>query len=474
MPQNHPQALQYAKTWIDIIRQKRRPNKKQWEWIVTESLQNFAEHFNRWWLDNRKSVTQWWMWAATEWDGNGAIFRDVLGREYIDWLGGYWLLSHGWSHPDIIETVQAQLLHNPMPSQELIDPLRWVLAKLIADITPGDLKYSFFCASGTEANEWAMKLAKMYTKKSAFISMVNGFHGKTLWSLSLMGKALYREPVGLLYGGTVYFVEYGNADALKTQFEICKRLGIGIAWVIIEPVQWEAGAIVPPDDYWPRVRELTREYGALLIADEVQTGFWRTGKMFWVDHWWVTPDIMTLGKSLWGWVMPISAFVSTEEIWQVMMYPNPFIHTTTTGGGALACSAAIAGIEVMLREDLPRQAAEKWDYMMKRLQEFVQKYPKIYESVTWKGLLIGQHFTSKEIGYQIASELFHRGFLVGGTLNSAKTIRIEPPLIISYKEIDTGLEILRDVLEFISEQIEREGRSTFFETIRKYIHEKTA
>lgn len=154
-------------------------------------------------------------------------------------------------------------------------------------------------------------------------------------------------------------MEYGNADAMQTQLETCKKLGIGVAGVIIEPIQGEAGAVVPPDDYWPRIRELTREHGALLIADEVQTGLGRTGKLFGVDHWGVTPDIMTLGKALGGGVMPISAFVSTEEIWQSMMYPNPFIHTTTTGGGALACSAAIAGIQVMLRDDLPRQAAEK-------------------------------------------------------------------------------------------------------------------
>lgn len=156
------------------------------------------------------------------------------------------------------------------------------------------------------------------------------------------------------------------------------------------------------------------------------------------------------------------------------MYPNPFIHTTTTGGGALACSAAIAGIHVMLRDNLPAQAQEKGDYMMQRLQGFVKKYPKIYESITGKWLLIGQHFTSKEIGYQIASELFQRGVLVGGTLNSAKTIRIEPPLVITYKQIDKGLDILEETLEFVNAQIEKEGRSTFFETIRKYIHEKTS
>jgi putrescine aminotransferase len=128
----------------------------------------------------------------------------------------------------------------------------------------------------------------------------------------------------------------------------------------------------------------------------------------------------------------------------------------------------------MLRDDLPRQAAEKWAYMMEKLQTFVMKYPKIYESITGKWLLIGQHFTSKEIGYQVASELFQRGLLVWGTLNSAKTIRIEPPLIIDYETIDKGLNILEETLEFISAQIEKEGKSTFFQDIKKYIHEKTA
>lgn len=199
----------------------------------------------------------------------------------------------------------------------------------------------------------------MYTKKAAFISTVNAFHGKTMGSLSMMGKALYRDPVGEMYGAPVYFVEFGNADAMRVQLETCKKLGIGVAGVIIEPIQGEAGAIVPPDDYWPAVREMTREHGALLIADEVQTGLGRTGKMWGVDHWGVVPDIITLGKSLGGGVMPVSAFCSTEEIWQCMMYPNPFIHTTTTGGSPLACSAAIAGIQVTLRDDLPRQAEEK-------------------------------------------------------------------------------------------------------------------
>jgi putrescine aminotransferase len=204
----------------------------------------------------------------------------------------------------------------------------------------------------------------------------------------------------------------------------------------------------------------------LLIADEVQTGLGRTGKLWGVEHWNVVPDIMAVAKSLGGGVMPISAFCSTEEIWQVMMYPNPFIHTNTTGGGALACSAAIAAINVTLRERLWEQAAAKGDYIIPKLEALAAQYPQIYEStlaphgaegplwasagVTGRGLLIGMHFRDAEVGYKVAAGLFRRGVLVAGTLTSAHTIRIEPPLIITYEQIDAVLNRLSDTLAEVS------------------------
>ena len=190
----------------------------------------------------------------------------------------------------------------------------------------------------------------------------------------------------------------------------------------------------------------TRVYGALLIADEVQTGLGRTGKLWGVDHWSVAPDILAAGKSLGGGVMPVSAFCSTEEIWQVMMYPNPFIHTSTTGGGGLACSAAIAAINVTLRDRLWEAAAAKGDYLIRKLNELAAHYPQIYRGVTGKGLLIGQHFNDVGIGYKVAAGLFRRGVLVAGTLTSAHTIRIEPPLVITYEQIDAVLDRLADTL----------------------------
>ncbi len=450
MPENFETALQYAERWLDIIENKQTLTEQEAKSIIDKSKQNFAEHFNRGWLEYRKSVTEAGDWASVEWTGEGAVFCDVLGREYIDCLGGFGMMDLGWRHPDVVKAVKAQLDRSPMPSQELIDPLRGVLAKLMAQITPGDLKYSWFAASGTEAIEASIKIAKLYTQKTAFIVGLKAFHGKTMGSLSMMGKADYRQPMGALYGGPVYHVPFGDAEAVEKQLDICNKVGIGVAGVLFEPIQGEAGAIVPPDDFWPRIRETTKHYGVLLIADEVQTGLGRTGKMWGVDHWNVVPDILATAKSLGGGVMPVSAVVTTEEIFEPMMYPNPFMHTTTTGGGALACSAAIAAIHVTLRDRLWEQAAQKGEYMLAELQKITQKYHQIYEKITGKGLLIGMHFKTPEVGYKVAAELFKRGVLVSGTLTNAQTVRIEPPLIISMEQIDQVLERLEDSLKSVS------------------------
>ena len=446
-------ALAYSTQWLDIIRQENFPEETQAKWIIEQSTQNFAEHFNRGWLEYRKSVTEAGDWASVEWSGNGSMFIDVMGRKYIDWLGGYGMMDLGWCHPEVVEAVIAQAKRSPMPSQELIDPLRGALAKLMAEITPGDLKYSWFAASGTEAVEASIKIAKLYTGKTAFIVALKGFHGKTMGSLSMMGKADYRQPMGTLYGGQVYHVPFGDAEAVERQLEICEKVGVGVAGVLFEPIQGEAGGIVPADDFWPRVRAATKKYGALLIADEVQTGLGRTGQLWGVNHWDVAPDILATAKSLGGGVMPVSAVTTTEEIFKPMMYPNPFMHTTTTGGGALACAAAIAAINITIRDRLWEGAASKGSYLIEKVGDLAEEFPQVYEKVTGKGLLIGQHFRTADIGYKVAAELFKRGVLVAGTLTSAQTIRIEPPLIISQQEIDEGLNRLTDAVGTVARTV---------------------
>jgi putrescine aminotransferase len=167
----------------------------------------------------------------------------------------------------------------------------------------------------------------------------------------------------------------------------------------------------------------------------------------------VEPDIIAVAKSMGGGVMPVSAFCSTKEIWQVMMYPNPFIHTTTTGGGALACSAAIAAIKVTLCERLWEQAAAKGEYLIPKIKGLAAQYPDIYKQITGKGLLIGMHFHNPEVGYKVAAGLFKRGVLVAGTLTNAQTIRIEPPLVITYPQIDEVLNRLSDTLKEVQHSL---------------------
>ncbi len=450
MPQNLSSAQEYAEKWLGIIKKPQRPPDDVGKWIIRESIHNFSEYVNKGVLDHRKSSTESGKWVATEWTGSGAICEDVLGRKFIDFLGGFGMMNLGWSHPEIVAAVQAQLLRTSMPSQELIDPLRGVLAKLMADITPGDLKYSWFAASGAESIEAAIKLAKVYTKKTAFIVAIKAFHGKTMGALSMIGKSDYRRPAGMLYGGPVYHIPFGDAAAVEQQLDICDKIGVGVAAVLMEPIQGEAGAIVPPDDFWPRIREATKKYGTLLIADEVQTGLGRTGKLWAVEHWDVVPDILTVAKSLGGGVMPICAVSTTEEIFQPFMYPNPFLQTTTTGGGALACAAAIAAINITVRDRLWEVAKEKGDYIMPQIQTLAGKYPKIFKEITGKGLLIGMHFHDVRVGFDVATGLFKRGVLTAGTLTGARVIRVEPPLVIEYKEIDEGLNRLEDTLKEVS------------------------
>lgn len=443
---SHPSyeyARETARTYLDIIHSDGL-SRQQAEDLARLTVSNFAHHYNSGFLEYRKSVTEGGDFAAVEWSGHGATFTDVLGRTYIDCLGGYGLLSLGWSHKKVIDAVKAQLDRAPMPTQELLDWPRGMLANLLAQITPGNMQYAFFVSSGTEAIEGAMKFAKAATGKSGFIAAVRGFHGKTAGSLSLMGKAKFRKPAMPLLSN-VFHVPFGDANAVEQQLRIAREVGNEIAAVVMEPVQGEAGAIVPPDDFWPRLRQLCDTYDVLLIADEVQTGLGRTGALWGVDHWGVAPDIITSAKALGGGVMPIGAFVAGPRVWKPFI-EDPFFHTTTTGGNPLACVAAIATINVVLEEDLPRQAAEKGAYFMDRLRPLAERYSSVYEKITGKGLLIGQHFRDGEIGYKVAQGLFRRRVLISGTLTNAQSIRIEPPLVIEYDEIDEFLNRLEDTL----------------------------
>ena len=269
--------------------------------VVEDCVRNFDRYVNPGILEYRKSCST--DYTAVEWRDEGNVFYDVHGKEFIDCLGGYGIYMLGHRHPTVVKAVIDQLGHQALHSQELLDPMRGYASELLAMVTPGDLQYSFFCNSGTEANEGALKLAKLHGKRkkashsNGLISCLGGFHGKSFGSLSVTGKAAWREPFYPL-APNVRFIPYGDADALHKELKVCDTVGLDISAFIAEPVQGEAGAHVPPDDFFPRVREICDEWGILFIADEVQTGMGRTGTLWGVDHWGVAPDIMTMGKAL--------------------------------------------------------------------------------------------------------------------------------------------------------------------------------
>ena len=440
--------------WLDVIGSDQLDQATRSD-IARRTIENFNSYYNKGFLDYRKSVTEAEGYAAIEWTGQGSHFRGLFGQEYIDCLGGYGIYSAGIQHPKVVKAVRDQLGRMALSSQELLDPLRGALANLLGELAPGDIQNAFFINNGADAVEGAMKLARLYTGRAGFIATLRGFHGKSYGALSIMGKAEYRHPFEPLLED-VYFVPFGEADAVEEELRRAHLVGHDIAAVIVEPIQGEAGAIVPPDDYWPRLRTICDEYDVLLIADEVQTGMGRTGKMFAVEHWDVAPDILCLGKALGGGVMPLSAFMSTPKIWKVLE-PNPFIHSSTFGGNPLACAAGIAAVNVTLEEDLPGQAERTGAYLIGELEKLREHHPELLLEARGKGLLIGLEFASQELGYQVAAGLFRRGVLVAGTLLNSKTIRIQPALNIARDVVDKVLAALAETLHEVADEPETEA-----------------
>jgi len=418
--------------------------------IVSDSVENFTNHVTKAILAHRKSVST--DYSVVEWEDEGAIFRDTMGDEYIDCLGGYGVYLLGHRHPKVVKAVEAQLKRYALHSQEMVDPLRGYLSKLVAYITPGDLQHSYLVNCGTEANEMALKLARLATGKKCVISTERGFHGKTLFSLSASGKSTFREPYMPLVPGFQH-VPFGDADAVEQAIRMLIATGETVAGVIVEPIQGEGGVNIPPDDYLPRLRQICDKYECLLIVDEVQTGMGRTGTLFGVDHWDVVPDIMTLGKAFGGGVMPIAAMVAKKKWWG-KMEENPFLlGSSTFGGNPLCCAGAIAGIHTILADNIPQMAKEKGDYIMLRLNEIKEQYPEVMVDVRGRGLLIGMEFATNNLGYTLAKMLFGKKILVGGTINNATVIRIEPPAVISYEQIDYVLACIEEGIAQLSKEM---------------------
>jgi putrescine aminotransferase len=259
-------------------------------------------------------------------------------------------------------------------------------------------------------------------------------------ALSMGGKDTYRIPY-LPIVQQVQHVEYGVAADVRKAIKNLTTVGEKVAAVILEPIQGEAGIIIPPKGYLKEVREICDEYGVCLIFDEIQTGMGRTGTMFRCETEGVTPDILTYGKAFGGGIMPITGIIARPHLWTEELQDNPWIlGSPTFGGNPLACSAAIATIDFMLRHDIPRQAKEKGDYLIGKLRAVQAKYPRVISDIRGLGLMIGVEFPKSEIGYIVAKGMFARRVMTAGTLNNSKVIRFEPAATTSYEDFDIVAE----------------------------------
>lgn len=444
MGQDLKAAMDKSRYVLDLIGKKTltAAEKKK---VVSESVKYWTDHVNAGFLKYRKSVST--DYTAVEWEDDGAVFRDINGKEFIDMLGGFGVYVTGHRHPKVLKAVIDQLGRQGIHSQELIDPLRTYLAHLVSLITPGDLNFAFLTNSGTESVEGCLKMAVLTTGRHKFIGAIGGFHGKSMGSLGGTSKAVFREPFLPLMNWS--HVPFGNVDALKTMMESCDFSGDRVAAVVLEPILGEGGIVVAPPGYLAAARELCDKFGAMLVFDEIQSGMGRTGKMFASEHDGVVPDLMALGKGFGGGIMPIGACVGTPKTWERYI-DNPFLHTTTFGGNPPACAAAIATINVLLDEDLPRQAAEKGTYLLKQINALAAKYPAILKLARGRGLMLGMEFADNDLGYEVAKELFGRNILISGTYINARVLRLEPALTISREQLDTFLGALEDSLKAVA------------------------
>lgn len=425
--------------------------------IVSESVENYNKFVNPGWLKYRKSVST----DATfvEWRDEGEHFYDVHGEEFIDCLGGFGIFMCGHRNPEILKVVKAQLERQALHSQELLDPLRGYLAKAVAAITPGDLEYCFFTNGGAEAVEMALKLARISSGGRWYISAINGFHGKSMGAISVGGKDTYRVPYTPMVQ-QVQHVEYGDAMAIRKAIQNLQHVGEKVAAVILEPVQGEAGVIIPPKGYLKEVRKICDELGVFLIFDEIQTGMGRTGTMFRCEAEGVVPDIMTYGKAFGGGIVPITGIIARPHLWVQQLQDNPWIlGSPTFGGNPLCCSAALATIKYMLENDIPAMAREKGEHLISGLREVAKKYPEVIDEVRGVGVMIGVEFNSTEIGYSVAKGLFSRRVMTAGTLVNAKTIRFEPSATISHEDIDTVLERFEEAVKDTKKEFEKKSKA---------------
>lgn len=366
---------------------------------------------------------------GVEMRAEGCYIYDQEGTAYLDCLGGYGTFSLGHRHPKVVEAVKNQLDNMGLSGKAFFSKQGADLAAKLAEITPDGLDYVFFCNSGAEAVEGALKFARKSTGRSKIISTHNSFHGKTLGALSVMGREKYRKPYEPLLPD-VAFVHFGDSA------QAVAAIDDKTAAFVVEPIQGEGGIIIPPDGYLRDIRAACDKHGAIFIADEVQTLLGRTGKWFGCDHDGTSPHLMTLAKALGGGIMPIGALMGTREIWDSIYEESPLSHTSTFGGNAMACSAGLATIRVIEEEGLVERSVQMGKLLLDGLKGVVAKHNDLLKEARGKGLMIGVEFQMDEVGELVVAQMLKRGLCVAYTLNNPRILRFEPPLIITPEQIE--------------------------------------
>lgn len=377
-------------------------------------------------IENRHTSGVYLKQTLTIVRGQGASLFDMDGVEYLDCSSGHGVANIGHAHPKVAEAIYKQASTLTTLFETFPNDQRAMLMKKIASLVPG-LDRVFFCNSGTEAVEAALKFARISTGRKNFIATMRAFHGRTFGSLSATFNKKYREGFEPLLPG-VSHVAYNNTEALE------KAVNEDTAAVILEVVQGEGGVYPASLEYVQAARRICDERGAFLIVDEIQTGFGRTGSMFAVQHFDVTPDLLTCAKSLGGGV-PMGAVLIGSNVKNL----TPGVHSSTFGGNPLACAAANAALDVIMKEDLPGQAAAKGAYLMERLKQI--QSPNIRE-VRGLGLMVGIEMKQKVAPF--IKSLQEKKIIA---LNAGMTvIRLLPPLVISYEQLDHLSDKLAEVL----------------------------
>jgi len=364
----------------------------------------------------------------------GMYLYEHSGKSYMDLVSGFAVSNIGHRHPRVVQAIKDQAdkyLHLTVYGEYIQSP-QVKFAEKLSSILPDSLSSVYFVNSGAEATEGAMKLAKRFTGRSKILACRNSYHGSTQGALSVMGNEYFKQAYRPLLPG-IRFIEFNNLRDLE-------HINSETAAIIIETIQGEAGVRVPDTDYMQALRKRCNQTGTLLILDEIQTGFGRTGKLFGFEHYNIKPDILLLAKGMGG-GMPIGAFISGNEIMSVLR-ENPILgHITTFGGHPVSCAAGLANLEVILEESLFKDVSIKESLFRKYLQ-----HPEIKE-IRGIGLMLSIQLSNFSQVEYVSNYCSDKGIIIDWFLHCDTAMRIAPPLIISEEEIKLACTIILKALD---------------------------